>query len=354
MSQRTLAALVAVPLVLALLVAAAFTSLPYATYSPGPTVDVLDQPGGDETIQVRGVKTYRDDGELRMTTVSLSPIGERLDLLSLMKAWWSDDQAVYPYDYVHPEDQTPEEDEREGAVSMVTSQDVAIANALTALDYEVEPVLQVAYVVEDSPADGTLEVRDVLERINGREITSDDMLVETIQGTEPGEDVTFRLERDGEQRTVTVTPRRDDDGVMRVGFTPGQGFRYPFDVAVNIDPKIGGPSAGMMFALGIYDTLTEGSLTGGGTVAGTGTIDLDGAIGAIGGIQQKIAGAERDGAELFLVPADNCDDALGVDDGDPRLVRVETFDQALEAVQSWAEDRDADLPSCEDAAEAAR
>ena len=349
MSQRTLAALIAVPLVLAMLVAAAFTSLPFATYSPGPTVDVLDQPGGDETIQVRGAKTYRDAGQLRMTTVSLSPYGKRLDLLSLMKAWWSDDQAVYPYDYVHPEDQTAEEDEREGAVSMVTSQDVAIANALRALDYEVEPVLQVAYVVEGSPADGVLQVRDVLERINGRKITGSEMLVETIQQTEPGDEVVLGLERDRQQRTVTVAPRRDDDGVMRVGFTPGQGFRFPFDVAVNIDPDIGGPSAGMMFALGIYDTLTEGALTGGGTVAGTGTIDLDGNVGPIGGIQQKIAGAERDGTELFLVPEDNCEDALGVDDGEPRLVRVGTFEQALEAVQSWAEDPDADLPSCEDA-----
>ena len=349
MSQRTLAALLAVPLVLAMLVAAAFTSLPFATYSPGPTVDVLDQPGGDETIQVRGVKTYRDDGQLRMTTVSLSPNGERLDLLSLLKAWWSDEQAVYPYDYVHPEDQTPEEDEREGAVSMVTSQDVAIANALRALGYDVEPVLQVAYVVDGSPADGVLQVRDVLERINGREITSDEMLVETIQATEPGDEVVLRLERDRRVRTVTGEPRRDDDGVMRVGFTPGQGFRFPFDVAVNIDPDIGGPSAGTMFALGIYDTLTEGSLTGGGVVAGTGTIDLDGQVGPIGGIQQKIAGAERDGAELFLVPEDNCEDALGVDDGDPRLVRIDTFEQALDAVRTWAKDHDADLPSCEDA-----
>lgn len=249
---------------------------------------------------------------------------------------------------MHPEDTTAEEDEREGAVSMVTSQDVAIANALTALDYEVEPVLQVAYVVPDSPADGALQVRDVLERINGRTIASAEMLVETIQGTDPGEDVTFVLERGGKQRTVSVTPRKEDDGVVRVGFTPGQGFRYPFDVGVNIDPDIGGPSAGMMFALGIYDTLTEGSLTGGGVVAGTGTIDLEGAVGPIGGIQQKIAGAERDGAELFLVPAENCEDALGVEDGNPRLVRVATFEGALDAVQAWAEDRDADLPSCED------
>ncbi|MBU2072821.1 MAG: PDZ domain-containing protein, partial [Actinobacteria bacterium] len=321
MSQRTLAGLLAVPLVLALLVAALFTELPYATYAPGPTVDVLDQPGGSETIQVRGVKTYREDGQLRLTTVSVSRVDDKLSLPELLAAWWSDDEAVYPYDYVHPEDVTAEEDRREGAVSMVTSQDVAIANALRALDYDVQSTLQVAYVVPDSPADGELQVRDVLLRVNGEPITDAEMLVRSIRRTPDGESVALVVERDRKRRIVTLEPRVEDDGIKRVGFTPGQGFRFPFDVAVNIDPDIGGPSAGMIFSLAIYDTLTRGSLTGGGAVAGTGTIDLDGNVGPIGGIQQKIAGAERDGAELFLVPAANCVDALGVDDGDPRLVR---------------------------------
>jgi len=247
------------------------------------------------------------------------------------------------------DDVTAEEDERQGAVSMVTSQDVAIANALEALDYEVESALQVAYVVPDSPADGRLEVRDVVLRIDGEQVESPQMLVDSIRDTPADGSITLQVERDGKKRDVELTPEEDpDDGVQRVGFTPGQGFRYPFDVSVNIDPNIGGPSAGLMFALGIYDTLTEGSLTGGGTVAGTGTLDLEGAVGPIGGIQQKIAGAERDGAELFLVPPDDCDQALGVDDGSPRLVRAETFESALAAVQAWADDPDADLPSCED------
>ncbi len=349
MSQRLIAALLAAPLVLALFVAAWFTSLPYATYEPGPTVDVLDQPDGSETIQVRGVKTYRDTGELRLTTVSVSPVGKKLSLPELMWAWFDDEEAVLPYDYVHPDDVTAEEDERQGAVSMVTSQDVAIANALRELDYDVESALQVAYVVPDSPSDGALEVRDVVLRVDGEAVDSPQMLVDSIRDTPDGESVTLQVERRGEKRDVELTPQKDpEDGVKRVGFTPGQGFRYPFDVTVNIDPNIGGPSAGLMFALGIYDTLTEGSLTGGGVVAGTGTLDLDGAVGPIGGVQQKIAGAERDGAELFLVPPDDCDEALGVDDGSPRLVRAETFESALEAVQAWAEDPDADLPSCED------
>ena len=99
--------------------------------------------------------------------------------------------------------------------------------------------------------------------------------------------------------------------MTRVGIVPGTGFTFPFDVHVNIDPDIGGPSAGLMFSLAIYDTLTPGSLTGDELVAGTGTIPDDGSVGPIGGIQQKIVAARDDGAELFLVPPDNCADALG-------------------------------------------
>ena len=187
MNQRVVAGIVAIPLVLALLAAAAFTELDYATYRPGPTIDILDQPGGDETVRVNGVKTYRDDGELRLTTVSLSPFGQRLTLPELLAAWANPDEAVYPYEFVHPPDISEEEDERQGAVSMVTSQDVAIANALTALDYEVEDTLQVAYVDPDSPADGTLEVRDVLLRIDGEPIRDAQQVAEAVQAMEKGQ-----------------------------------------------------------------------------------------------------------------------------------------------------------------------
>ncbi len=140
--------------------------------------------------------------------------------------------------------------------------------------------------------------------------------------------------------SATVAP------APQVGIQLGQGFILPFPVSVTIDPRIGGPSAGLMFSLAIYDTLTPGSLTDGGEVAGTGEISAEGKVGPIGGIQQKIAGARDDGAQLFLVPADNCDDAKGARNGDMRLARVDTFETALKAVQTWAADHDAKLPSC--------
>jgi PDZ domain-containing protein len=126
------------------------------------------------------------------------------------------------------------------------------------------------------------------------------------------------------------------------------GFDFPFEVDVEIDDNIGGPSAGLMMSLAIYDTLTPGPLTGGDAVAGTGTITPSGEVGPIGGIQQKVAAARDAGADLFFVPADNCDSIGGVDTGDMRLARATTLDQAVETITDWVADPDTTLPSCED------
>ena len=347
MTQRTLAAVVAVPLTLVLLALAALLPLPYATYAPGLTVDVLGEESGQEIIQVQGHQTYRDEGQLRMTTVFVSSPGVRKGLLELMAVWLDDDEAVYPYDVVHRKDETVEQSRREGAVDMVTSQDKAVAVALRELGYDVQPAIGVAFVEEGTPAAGKLEVRDLFTKVDGQPVTAPEQVAAAVKATPPGESVELEVLRDGEPTTVEVEPR-PVDGTPRVGIDVGTFFRFPFEVSVNIDPQIGGPSAGLMFALAIYDTLTPGSLSDGGTVAGTGTIDAEGAVGPIGGIQQKIAGAREAGAELFLVPPANCAEALGADAEGMRLVRATTMHEAREAVEAWAADPDATLPSCED------
>ena len=345
MSQRLWAAVLAVPLLLGLLVVAALTPLPYATYSPGTTIDLLDQPGRTETVYVRGAKTYRDDGQLRMTTVALSPDNGGLSLFSLLGAWFNPDEAVYPYSFVHPPEQTAEQEQQQGLVDMKTSQAAAAAVALRALDYKVTTAVQVAGVQDGSPATKVLRPGDVLVAVDGTAIKADaQALVDAVTADTDKAPLSLRIERGGRTRTVEVTPQ-ETDGTLRIGIDLGRGFRFPFDVGVNIDPNIGGPSAGLMFTLAIYDTLTPGSLTQGKVVAGTGTIDGAGKVGPIGGIQQKIAGAQADGAQLFLVPADNCSDALGADTT-LRLVKVTTFDSALTSIQDWVKDPAATLPQC--------
>jgi Lon-like protease len=347
MSRRTLAGLIALPLLLMLSIAAAVLPVPFVTYAPGLTVDVLASEKGQEIVQVSGRRTYRTDGELRMTTVYVTRPGGRVGLVDAMQAWIDEDRALYPYDAVYGDGETDEQSKTESAVQMVSSQDAAIAVALTELGYDVKPVIEVLNVSSGLPADGRLKVRDVLLEINGQEVTDAAQVADQIQRTTPGQSVRFLLERDGKDLTVEVTPQ-EVDGKLRVGVLPGPGYQFPFQVSVNIPEDIGGPSAGLMFSLAIYDTLTPGSLTGGAIIAGTGTIDTDGKVGPIGGIQQKVVAARESGAELFLVPQDNCADALNAPNDDLRLVKATTMHQARESIAAWVEDPDVALPSCED------
>lgn len=349
MNQRLIAAVAAVPLVLGLIVAAALMPLPFVVYSPGYTIDVLATGENEaEIIQVNGHKTYRDNGELRMTTVLVTAPETDKTLFELMGAWLDPDDAVYPYDAVHGDVKTDEENQIEGQVQMITSQDAAIAVAQEELGLKVTPLPGVSYVNAESPADGKLMPRDLFLEIGGQRVRTNEEVVAAIKGSKAGEPLKLVVLRDHKRTDITVTPELGDDGPA-VGIILGTGFRFPFDVQVNISPDIGGPSAGLMFSLAIYDTLTPGSLTDGQIIAGTGVIDPDGKVGPIGGIQQKVVAARDSDAELFLVPADNCEDAMTADNGDMQLVRADTMHDARLAIEAWTADHDAELPSCEDA-----
>jgi PDZ domain-containing protein len=270
-----------------------------------------------------------------------------VNLLEAMKAWLDPEEAVYPYDAVYGEDETAEQSETESAIQMVSSQDAATAVALNELGYDVKPIVEVLNVEKGLPADGKLKVRDVIRKVNGQRVTDSQQVVDEVDKSKAGESVTFLVRRDGRLVTVVVKPRVID-GDLRVGVTSGPGFSFPFQVSVDIPEDIGGPSAGLMFSLAIYDTLTPGSLTGGKIVAGTGTIEANGKVGPIGGIQQKVVAARQSGAELFLVPADNCADAMGAPNEGMRLVKATTMHDARQSIAAWVKDPDATLPTCEE------
>ena len=186
MTQRTLAGLLAVPLLLGLWIVAVTTPLPYVTYEPGLTVDVLDDPDGQEIIQVNGHQTYRDDGELRMTTVFVTQPKADVNLFELMGAWISRDDAVYPYGAVYTPEDTRESNEVEGEIEMVSSQDAAIAVALTELDLDVKPAPEVFAVSKGAPAEGELEVRDVIVAVDGKAVTTTAEVGDAVRATSPG------------------------------------------------------------------------------------------------------------------------------------------------------------------------
>jgi PDZ domain-containing protein len=345
MTQRTWAALLAVPLFVALGLYAAVKPLPFVTYAPGLTVNVLGDNGNEPIISVQGHRTYRDDGQIRMTTVSVTQRNARLDLFTLMRSWLSRSDAVYPFSAVYGTSGSQAEDAQEGQVEMVTSQDSAVAAALRQLGYELHPAVEIVSITPDMPADGKLKVRDILRRVGGTKVTPSTDVASLIAKVPEGESVPIVVERNGKTVRTRVTPTTKE-GHRLVGVQLQVGYTFPFKVGVNISDSIGGPSAGLMFALSIYDTLTPGSLTDGGVIAGTGTITPQGQVGEIGGIQQKIVGARQDGAQLFLVPPANCADALTSRHGSMRLAKAATLEDAISEVRTWAADHEAPLPQC--------
>jgi PDZ domain-containing protein len=350
MSRRTLASILVACLLLVLAAAAVMLPAPYVTMSPGPTVDVLAAPAHRAIIDVRGHKTYPTRGELRLTTVSVTNPTRRIGLGEALRAWVDRTRAVLPRDVVYPPSQSTDEVEQQSSVEMVDSQDTAVAAALTELGYTLHKQVEVLAVTKGSPAAGRLRTRDRIVRVNGARIHTVAQVSRAVQSSGVGKAATFVVRRGKATRTVSITARASTDDPKKavVGVQVGTGYEFPFDVRVRLGEDIGGPSAGLIFSLGVYDTLTPGSLTGGTDIAGTGTIDEHGNVGEIGGIDQKIVAARNAGAKVFLVPPGNCSAALQADvrKDEIRLVKAPTMHSAVQSLKAYAADKHADLPAC--------
>ncbi|WP_164983941.1 PDZ domain-containing protein [Cellulomonas endophytica] len=329
------------------LLAAGLVALPapYAVSFPGPTRDVLGEHDGEPLMTIEGAPTYGSTGELRLTTVSaLGGPGFPASVVDVLGGWFRADSLVQPVEAVYPPDLQREQLERRNEQEMTSSQENATVAALTFLDYEVPATLTVAGTVEGSGAVGQVEEGDVLTGVDGVRLGDYTTLLEHLAGVTPGATVTLALVRDGADLEVPIVTG-EADGRALIGVFIDPTFRFPVDVTIRSD-DIGGPSAGTMFALGIIDELTERDEADGEVIAGTGTIDVDGTVGAIGGIRQKLVGALRDGAGWFLAPAANCDSVVGhVPDG-LRVVSVTTLEEAYAAVVAIGEGAADALPTC--------
>ncbi|MDN4478241.1 PDZ domain-containing protein [Demequina sp. SYSU T00039] len=327
---------------------AVLTVLPaaYAIGGAGPTFDTLGEVDGEPLVSISGAPTYDSSGELRLTTVSVSRAGSQPFTLGRVLAGWAS-----PRQYVVPEEQvfgTPEEEEQveeQAQVDWVTSQESATVSALEALGVDVPATLTVRGTSSDSLADGLLVDGDVITAVDGAEVTSFSALADAVGGRAPGEDITVTYVRDGAERSETFATIDDGAGGAVIGVYVDPDFDLPIDVTVAID-SVGGPSAGLMFSLGIMDRLTPEDELAGALVAGTGTISAAGDVGAIGGIRMKMYGALDDGADWFLAPVANCADVRGnIPDG-LTVVAVDTLDEAYDAIVRIGEGDTAGLPSC--------
>ena len=280
---------------------AALLPVPYVALRPGPTANTLGSEQDTELITIEDRETYPTSGHLQLTTVRVSggPGSPRMDLLQAIRGWIDPEVAIVPIERVYPPDETASEEvEQRTAEEMQLSQQDATAAALRALDIPVATEVAVGSVVEDAPAEGKLEAGDVIVRVDDVRAVSPEAVGDAVRSKQPGDTVTFVVRRDGDELEVPIVtgPSPDAADVAAVGITPVIAFSYPFTVRIQLE-DVGGPSAGLMFALGIYDKLTPGELTGGRFIAGTGEIDADGEVGPIGGIQQKLVAARESGRD---------------------------------------------------------
>ena len=325
----------------------AFLPTPYVIEEPGPVFNVLGTTASKPVITVDGVKTYPTNGNLDVLTVSVR--GDRASTPSwfeLAGAWLDPSKAIVPLDAVFPPTQTDSQVQAESTAMMEESQQDAIAAALTNLGYKVPLHVYVSEVMKASASAGKLVAADFILKVNGIAITDVDQLKTVIGQQAVKGALTVLVERDGKQVTQQITAVKDDKGAYRLGIMAGT--KYDFPVKVNLQlGNVGGPSGGMMFALGIIDRLTPGQLTGGKNIAGTGTIDMAGNVGPIGGIRHKLYGAVRNGATIFLAPASNCDEVVGHVPAGITVVKVSKLAEAKADLENIANGTNpASFPTC--------
>lgn len=328
-------------------IAAAFVALvvslsalipsPYAVERPGPVVNAFGsietEEGEVPVISLSGVQTYPVAGELNILSVTISGSPDRpLSWLALVRTWFDPTQSIAPLAAFYPEGVTAEERAAANKVLMEQSEVQAAAAALAHLGQGVDGTVRVASVAESGPSAGLLQPGDAILTAGAAPIGGLGELQDALLAVGSGGEAHLGIDRDGERLAVTVRPQTvgdDPQPLLGVGVTTE--LEFPFEIDIRLD-QIGGPSAGITFALALTDLLSPEEVIGGLNVSSTGTIDERGAIGAIGGLPQKIWGAARAGSELFLFPDSNCADLPETLPEDMRVVPVATLEEAVAAI----------------------
>lgn len=326
---------------------------PYVLDSPGPAYDTIGEieiAGEDvPVIEIEGERTYPTSGTLDMLTVRFRGSPQHpLSWVDLAIAWFDPTRALLPVEVIYPDGTTEQQAGEQDAAAMAASQQEAVAAALTELGIDYTSIVTVVSTLAGYPAADALEPGDRILTVDGDPVDGVAELSAALAELPVGSTYQLGIERDGEQQTVSVATAESPDapGLPIIGIQPGASYDFPFEVTVNLG-DVGGPSAGTMLALGVYDKLTPGELTGGERIAGTGTITADGEVGAIGSIRQKMFGAQAAGARWFLAPAANCDEVVGHIPGGLEVFAVSTLGEALDAVTAIADgDGTAQLARC--------
>lgn len=323
--MRRFVRLVALVVLFVVAFAAAWVRLPYYAVGPGPADEV------DPLIDVQGVPRYASRGKLIMTTISW----RQVTALDALFAWIDDSRFLVSEEEIYPPGLDRQVEEERAISQMDQSKiDASVVVLEELFDYPEEhgDGALVQSVGPRCPAEGELFPGDLVLTIDGEEIGSQAQAQAAIDGVPIDDPVRFRVQAGGEEHDVAIV-RGDCPGYRRPLLGISMVDRFPFEIEI-ASGDVGGPSAGLMFALGLYDALTPADLTDGRTIAGTGVITAAGRIEPIGGIADKVIGADDAGASVFLLPRENMDELDGVDTGDLRLIPVGTFDQAVAALEA--------------------
>ena len=329
-------------LVLLLAILSLVIQVPYVVLSPGPTFNTLGRAGDADIITVLGKTTTPTSGNLNLTTVSVDT--QDATAYRALIGWLKHDEVVVPRDSVYPPGQSEEQTNAQDRQDFIASQDSATAAAACQLKYP--SGFGVLSLSSDSPNKGVLKPGDRFVTVKGSPAKDDTSLRSVLKTLKAGQKVPAVVLRAGKQVTLTLTLGAPSTGNTspQLGVIVTNGCLLPFQVTLGLS-DIGGPSAGLMFALGIVDKIGTDDLTRGKFIAGTGTIAADGSVGAIGGIQLKMIAARRAGATVFLAPASNCQDVRGNVPSGLDVVKVSTLQGAITALDTLNAGQ-TDVPRC--------
>lgn len=349
MTRQTWTAIVSALCFVTLALLLALLPVPFVAWGPGRTLNLLGQgEDGKPAIQIKGLKTYPTTGELRMTTVAVTRVDSRLSLPEAVFAYWLPKRDVLTREVVYPHTKSVDQVKHEEIAMMDDSKSEAVVAALRAAKQPVRAKPMVKAVGLAGPAFNKLQPGDLIERVDQTDVQTPQDVGNLVQKHAVGDPVVLSVLRDGKTTDVTITTvsSNQDKKLPVIGISVVDGYVYSPAVEYGIDPEVVGPSAGLVFSLAIYDQITPGDLLGGRKVAVTGQIKADGQVSPIGGIQEKVAGAERAGAQVFLVPSQNCADVQGVNT-DMTMVKVGTMNEAVDALTKLRESGETkDLPRC--------
>lgn len=340
MNRRTWTLLVSLGLAMAFGLLGGVATVPYVALRPGPTFDTLGVVAGKTVVEIQGTPTYPTGGQLNMTTVSVI---KDITLYGAMGLWVSGSSALVPREEIFPPELSEQQIEQQNQQLFQNSESKAETAALRYLGYPTKVVVD--EVSADGAANGKLAAGDRLLTLDGQPVTAAQQMVDLLQERPPGQIVQVGFQRgDTVRQEVAIDLRagpKPDRGYLGVGLADQPDVN--FDITISLS-DVGGPSAGLMFALSIVDKLTPGALAGNTFVAGTGEIDPAGAVGPIGGIPFKMIRAREAGATVFLVPAGNCEEAVARAPEGLQLVRVESLGGAVSALDALR--AGAPAPSC--------